>query len=53
MKNINYPEVTIDFIRRFNNYWKNIPIIDRWLLGELLPPLFFAIGAFTVVSLSV
>ena len=30
-----------------------VPLIDRWLLGELLPPLFFAIAAFTVVSLSV
>ena len=29
-----------------------IPIIDRWLLGQLLPPLIFAISAFTVVSLS-
>ena len=30
-----------------------IPIIDRWLLGQLLPPLIFSISAFTVVSLSV
>ena len=30
-----------------------IPLIDRWLIGQLLPPMFFAIGAFTVVSLSV
>ena len=33
--------------------WKLIPLLDRWLLGELIPPLFFAIAAFTVVSLSV
>ena len=31
----------------------NIPIIDRWLFSQLIPPLFFAISAFTVVSLSV
>ena len=31
----------------------NIPIIDRWLFGQLIPPLLFAISAFTVVSLSV
>lgn len=31
----------------------NIPLIDRWLLGQLLPPMLFAIGAFTAVSLSV
>ena len=32
---------------------KMIPLIDRWLLGQLLPPMLFAIGAFTAVSLSV
>ncbi len=31
----------------------SIPLIDRWLLGQLLPPMLFAIGAFTAVSLSV
>ena len=31
----------------------NIPLVDRWLLGQLLPPMLFAIGAFTAVSLSV
>ncbi len=30
-----------------------IPLLDRWLFFELLPPLFFSIAAFTVVSLSV
>ncbi len=33
--------------------WKRIPILDRWIWGQLLPPLVFAIAAFTVVSLSV
>ena len=33
--------------------WKVIPLIDRWLIGQLLPPMFFAISAFTVISLSV
>ena len=33
--------------------WKNIPLLDRWIFLELLPPLFFSIAAFTVVSLSV
>ncbi len=32
---------------------KIIPLLDRWILIELLPPLFFSIAAFTVVSLSV
>ena len=31
----------------------NIPLIDSWLLGQLIPPMLFAIGAFTAVSLSV
>ena len=30
-----------------------IPLIDRWLICQLLPPMFFAIGTFTAVSLSV
>ena len=30
-----------------------VPLVDRWLLGQLLPPMLFAIGAFTAVSLSV
>ncbi|MFL0731139.1 MAG: permease, partial [Prochlorococcus sp.] len=33
--------------------WRLIPLLDRWLLGELIPVLLFAIAAFTVVSLSV
>ncbi|AAP99881.1 Unclassified ABC-type transport system permease [Prochlorococcus marinus subsp. marinus str. CCMP1375] len=33
--------------------WRMIPLLDRWLFRELLPPFFFAISAFTVVSLSV
>ncbi len=32
---------------------ESIPIIDRWLFGQLVPPLIFAVSAFTVVSLSV
>ena len=27
--------------------------MDRWLVGQILPPMFFAISAFTVISLSV
>ena len=41
------------FIKIFPTILRNIPIIDRWLLGQILPPLIFAISAFTVVSLSV
>ena len=37
----------------FNKLFTKIPLIDRWLISQLLPPMFFAIGAFTAVSLSV
>ncbi len=44
-------------LKGFRNLYKRsittIPLIDRWLLGQLIPPMLFAIGAFTAVSLSV
>jgi lipopolysaccharide export system permease protein len=33
--------------------WRRLPLLDRWLLGELIAPLLFGIAAFTAVSLSV
>jgi lipopolysaccharide export system permease protein len=33
--------------------WNRIPLMDRWLVQELLGPLLFGIAAFTAVSLSV
>ena len=33
--------------------WRQLPLMDRWLLGELIGPLIFGIAAFTAVSLSV
>ena len=33
--------------------WYFIPLIDRWLIGQILPPMLFAISAFTTISLSV
>ena len=33
--------------------WYSISLIDRWLLGQIIPPMIFAISAFTVISLSV
>jgi len=41
------------FQRLVERIWKIIPLLDKWILFELLPPLFFSIAAFTVVSLSV
>ncbi len=47
---IMFLKITSISTRKLTN---NIPLIDRWLLGQLLPPMLFAIGAFTAVSLSV
>ncbi len=41
-------------IQKTSNYLlRSIPLIDKWLIGQLIPPLIFSISAFTVVSLSV
>ena len=37
----------------FRKLLTKIPLVDRWLISQLLPPMLFAIGAFTAVSLSV
>ena len=42
-----------NFIKYFLRILSNLPIIDRWLLGQIIPLLLFSISAFTVVSLSV
>ena len=41
------------FIRQVCLPWNSIPLIDRWLIAQILPPMLFAISAFTVISLSV
>ena len=41
------------FIRQICLPWNSIPLIDRWLISQILPPMLFAISAFTVISLSV
>ena len=46
MKNIKY-------LNKFHSFYKQIPLIDRWIILKLIPILFFAISAFTIVSLSV
>ncbi|MFO7630311.1 MAG: LptF/LptG family permease [Prochlorococcaceae cyanobacterium] len=33
--------------------WRRLPLLDRWLVAELIGPLLFGIAAFTAVSLSV
>ena len=51
--NIKSNSIASNYLRWITNKWKSIPLIDRWLFLELLPPLLFSISAFTVVSLSV
>jgi len=40
-------------IKKVISPWYLLPLIDRWLLGQIIPPMIFAISAFTVISLSV
>ena len=46
MKNIKY-------LQKFNSTFRRIPLLDKWIISKLIPILFFAISAFTIVSLSV
>ena len=52
------PPQILDWFRQLRPYvllqkkW-SLPLLDRWLLSELLGPLLFGIAAFTAVSLSV
>lgn len=44
----------IDSLRHHLSSWiRRIPLLDRWLLGELIGPFLFAVALFTVLSLSV
>jgi len=44
----------MDSFRDYLSRWiRKIPLLDRWLIVELIGPLLFAIALFTVVSLSV
>ena len=40
-------------IKWFRQKWLLIPLLDRWIVFELLTPLIFAVAAFTVVSISI
>tara|TARA_Y100000739_G_scaffold2741_1_gene2422 strand:- start:506 stop:1672 length:1167 start_codon:yes stop_codon:yes gene_type:complete len=40
-------------LQRIQFHLRRIPLLDRWILGELIGPLLFAIALFTVLSLSV
>ncbi len=40
------------YYRLLHSKWRRIPLLDRWLTIELLPPFLFAVSAFTIISLS-
>jgi lipopolysaccharide export system permease protein len=40
-------------INKIISPWYFLPLVDRWLFGQIIPPMIFAISAFTVISLSV
>ena len=40
-------------IQRIKTQLRRIPLLDRWLLGELIGPLLFAIAMFTVLAITV
>jgi len=40
-------------INKIISPWYILPLLDRWVLGQIIPPMIFAISAFTVISLSV
>ncbi len=40
-------------INKIISPWYLLPLIDRWLLGQIIPPMIFAISAFSIISLSV
>jgi len=40
-------------LKKFITPWYLLPLLDRWLLGQIIPPMIFAISAFTIISLSV
>lgn len=41
------------FGKSLQKLWSRLPLLDRWLLNELIGPLIFGVAAFTAVSLSV
>ena len=41
------------FVKNIHFLIRTIPLIDKWLIAQLVPPLIFSISAFTVVSLSI
>jgi len=40
-------------INKIISPWYLLPLLDRWVLGQIIPPMIFAISAFTIISLSV
>ena len=50
---LSYQSLIKKNINKIISPWYLPPLLDRWLLGQIIPPMIFAISAFTVISLSV
>jgi len=52
---LNFPTRLRSLLRSWRSLggWRQLPLLDRWLMQELVGPLLFGIAAFTAVSLSV
>ena len=53
MTRLQVPSILRRALRRVDQGWRLVPLMDRWLTSELVGPLLFGIAAFTTVSLSV
>ncbi len=52
-KYFNIASFCLSIYRHSLSNWKKIPLLDRWILQELIPSFCFAVSAFTLVALSV
>ena len=45
-------DIFAKYINLTKQKWKRIPLLDRWLISELIPPFLFAVSSFTTISLT-
>ncbi len=43
---------TLDLKEWVSSKWEEIPAIDKWIVREIIPSIFFGVTAFTILSLS-
>ncbi len=54
MNKISFTKKMLNFrlVSYLDSLWLRVPLLDRWLIAELIPPLLFAVSAFTTISLT-